>query len=90
MVVAGSAKRPRLVASALVFVQLRPASSALRGLSSFALIPAFNLGHVRPIKADENEEKTMTTADFTLLIDALTRLVAALATVVIALRRHRL
>lgn len=32
----------------------------------------------------------MTTTDLTMLIDALTRLVAALATVVIALRRHRL
>ena len=32
----------------------------------------------------------MTITDFTLLIDALTRLVAALATVVIAFRRHRL
>ena len=31
----------------------------------------------------------MTTIEFTLLIDALTRLVAVLATFVIALRRHR-
>ena len=31
----------------------------------------------------------MTTIDFTLLIDALTRLVAALAPFIIALRHHR-
>jgi hypothetical protein len=89
MVVAGLAQRPRLFASALVFVQLRPASSALRGLSRCALTPAFSPVHVRPIKANENEENTMTTIEFTLLIDALARFVAVLATFVIALRRHR-
>ena len=89
MVVAGFTQRPRLFASALALVQLLPASSALRGLSRCALLPAFRLAHVRPIKADANEEKTMTTIDFTLLIDALTRLVAALAPFIIALRHHR-
>ncbi len=53
------------------------------------LKPAFDLAHVTPIKADKNEEKTMTNIDFTLLIDALARLVAALATFVIAFRRRR-
>jgi hypothetical protein len=42
-----------------------------------------------PIKADENEDKTMTTIDFTLLIDALARLAVALASLVIAFRRRR-
>ena len=51
--------------------------------------PAFDLAHVTLIKADKNEEKTMTNIDLTLLIDALARLVAALATFVIALRRRR-
>jgi hypothetical protein len=51
--------------------------------------PAFSPVHVRPIKADENEEKTMTPIDFTLLIDALARLAVALATFVIAFRRRR-
>jgi uncharacterized membrane-anchored protein len=53
------------------------------------LKPAFDLAHVTPIKADKNEEKTMTNIDFTLLIDALVRLVAALTAFVIALRRRR-
>jgi hypothetical protein len=41
------------------------------------------------MKADENEVKTMTTIDFTLLIDALARLAVSLATFVAAYRRHR-
>jgi hypothetical protein len=90
MVIAGSTKHSRLFASALALVQLYPASTALRGLSSCACYrlsaPSMS-GQLRPT---ENEEKTMTITDFTLLIDALTRLVAALATVVIAFRRHRL
>ena len=51
--------------------------------------PAFGLPHVTPMKADTLRRKTMTNIDFTLLIDALARLVAALATFVIALRRRR-
>jgi uncharacterized membrane-anchored protein len=61
---------------------------ALRGLSrsaEYRLLPRSR----QPMKADKNEEKTMTNIDFTLLIDALARLVAALTTFVIALRRRR-
>jgi hypothetical protein len=53
------------------------------------LKPAFSLAHVTPIKADKLRRKTMTNIDFTLLIDALVRLVAALTAFVIALRRRR-
>ena len=85
--------RFRITSKAIRFraalVQLHPASSALRGLSRCASETGFDLAHVTPIKADKNEEKTMTNIDFTLLIDALARLVAALATFVIAFRRRR-
>jgi hypothetical protein len=53
------------------------------------LKPAFGLAHVTPIKADKLRRKTMTNIDFTLLIDALARLVAALTTFAIACRRRR-
>jgi len=53
------------------------------------LKPAFDLAHVTSIKACKNEEKTMTNIDFTLLIDALARLVAALTTFAIAIRHRR-
>jgi len=56
-VLAGGAQRPRLLASALALVQLRPAGAALHGPSHGACSPAFSPVHVRPIKADENEEK---------------------------------
>jgi hypothetical protein len=45
--------------------------------------------HVRPIKADENEEKTMTPIDFALLINASARLIAAIGKFVSAFRRRR-
>jgi hypothetical protein len=53
------------------------------------LKPAFDLAHVTPTKADKLRRKTMTNIDFTLLIDALARLFAALATLVIAFHRRR-
>jgi hypothetical protein len=71
-------------------VQLHPAFlGAFAALSVVLVKPAFGLPHVTPIKADKLRRKTMTNIDFTLLIDALVRLVAALTTFVIALRRHR-
>jgi hypothetical protein len=88
-VLAGGAQRPRLLASALALVQFRPSCAAFHGLSRCATSPALMSVHVRPIKADENEEKTMTPIDFTLLIDALARLAVALATFVTAYRRRR-
>jgi hypothetical protein len=56
-VLAGGAQSPRLLVSALALVQLRPAGAALHGPSRCAFSPAFSPVHVRPIKADENEEK---------------------------------
>jgi len=41
------------------------------------------------MKADENEEKVMTTIDFTLLMHAFAHLISALARIITALRRHR-
>jgi hypothetical protein len=70
-------------------VQLYPDWSALRGLARGAGQTGFCLPHVTPIKADKLRRKTMTNIDFTLLIDALVRLVAALTAFVIALRRRR-
>ena len=71
-------------------MQLHPAfPGAFAAFPVVLLKPAFDLAHVTLIKADKNEEKTMTNIDLTLLIDALARLVAALATFVIALRRRR-
>jgi hypothetical protein len=82
-------ERPRLFASALVLVQHLPASAALRGLFRRALKPAFSLAHVTPIKADQNEEKTMTIIDFALLIGALAHFFAALAQLITAIRHRR-
>ena len=82
-------ERPRLFASALALVQLHPASSALRGLSRSALKPAFGLAHVTPIKADKNEEKTMTIINCALLISALAHLVAAVAKFIAAIRHRK-
>jgi len=68
------------------------ASPRWRGVSRpfpFCLLTGLGSVHVRPIKADENEEKTMTTIEFTLLIDAFARLAAALAVFVAAFRRRR-
>jgi hypothetical protein len=56
-VLAGGGQRPRLLASALALVQLRPAGAAFHGPSRCAPLPARSPVHVRPIKADENEEK---------------------------------
>jgi hypothetical protein len=53
------------------------------------LAPASIPDHVRPIKADENEEKTMTPIDFALLINASARLIAAIGKFVSAFRRRR-
>ena len=86
-VVAGDAKRPRLLASALALVQLHPAGAAFHGLSRCASSPALIPAHVRPIKADKHEEKTMTPIDFALLINAAARLLAALAKFVTAIRQ---
>jgi hypothetical protein len=61
----------------------------IRDLSRVAGQTGFWLPHVTPIKADKLRRKTMTNIDFTLLIDALARLVAVLTTFVIALRRRR-
>jgi hypothetical protein len=80
---------PRLLASALALVQLLPASAALCGLSLSALKPSLSLAHVTPMKADNNEEKTMTTIDFALLIGALAHFFAALAQLVAAIRHRR-
>jgi hypothetical protein len=59
-----------------------PRFSALRGLFRSALIPAFNLAHVTSIKADRNEEKTMTFITFALLLNAFANLFAALAKII--------
>jgi len=71
-------------------VQLHPVFPGAFATFPVLLVkPAFGLPHVTPIKADKLRRKTMTNIDFTLLIDAIARLVAALSTFVIALRRHR-
>jgi hypothetical protein len=50
------------------------------------LIPAFNLAHVTPIKADRIEEKTMTIINIALLLNALASLISALATFIASFR----
>ncbi len=67
-------------------MQQRP---ALR-LTAFRPTPVYRLGipHVRPIKADENEEKPMSILNCILLVNALARLLSALALLVAALRRR--
>jgi hypothetical protein len=70
-------------------VQLTPRSRRCAAFPVVLLKPDFDLAHVTPIKADKLRKKNMSNIDFTLLIDALARLVAALTTFVIALRRHR-
>jgi hypothetical protein len=72
----------------LALVQLPPLARR-SGPSRCGLAPALRLVHVRPIKADKNEEKTMTIITSALLINALARLVAALARLVTAIRRRR-
>ena len=62
------------------------------GVPAFPVLPFPGVGprHVRPIKADENEDKTMITPiDFALLINACARFVAALAKFVTAFHRRR-
>lgn len=69
-------------------VQLRPGP---RRFAAFRAMP-FSLAllvHVKPIKADEFKEKTMTTIDFTLLINALAQLVAAFAKFIRAVRHRK-
>lgn len=63
-----------------------PNPSAL-GLARQAVTPRFPV-HVTPIKADKNEEKTMTIINIALLINALAKLIAALAEFITA-NRHR-
>jgi hypothetical protein len=66
-----------------------PRILALRGLSRSAPKPAFYLAHGMPMKARKNEEKTMTTIDLALLIDALAHFFAALAQLVTAIRHRK-
>jgi len=80
-------KRPRRLLPLLPLVQLPPVPGAVRPFP-LRWSRAFP-GSRQPIKADRTRRKTMTTVDFTLVIDALVRLVAALTAFVIALRRHR-
>jgi len=49
----------------------------------------FGLAHVRPMKADEQEEKSMTTFEFALLINALARLITAAGQFIRNWRRRR-
>ena len=49
---------------------------------------AFSLAHVTPLGRTKNEEKTMTTINFTLLLTALAQLLAAIAALITAIR-HR-
>lgn len=68
------------------FVQLARLDGAFAGLS----LPASPAGSipVRPIKADERKEKTMTNIDFALLTTAIARLINALARFAKATRRR--
>ena len=59
------------------------------GLSRSALLPAFFLAHVTPIKADKNEENFMTIINLALLLNALAHFFSALAEFSSATRRRR-
>ncbi|HEV2693067.1 MAG TPA: hypothetical protein VG347_09260 [Verrucomicrobiae bacterium] len=59
------------------------------GLSRSALVPAFFLAHVTPIKADKNEEIFMTIINLALLLNALANFFSALARCIAAFRRRR-
>jgi len=86
---AGGAWRPRLLASALALVQLRPAWAALRDLSRHAVAPALASFTSGQSRRTEQKEKTMTPFDLALLISAVARLLAALAKFRGAVRRKR-
>jgi hypothetical protein len=66
-----------------------PLSPALRGLSRSVLLPAFNLAHVTPIKADKMRGKTMKIITVALLINAIAELIAAFAKFINAIRHRK-
>jgi hypothetical protein len=82
-------KRSRLLASALALVQLCSVMPALARPFPLHLSTGLCLVHVRPIKADENEENTMTIIDFALLTTALARLVTAVLKLITSVRQRR-
>ena len=57
----------------------------------FPFCPAtgFCLAHVTPIKADKNEEKTMTILNLALLLNAIAQLIAAFAKFISAIRHRK-
>jgi len=65
-----------------------PAGAAHGGLSRCCQSRLF-LNHVTPMKADKNEENSMTIIDFALMLNGTARLVAAVAMLISAIRRRR-
>jgi hypothetical protein len=86
---AGNSQSPRLLASALKVVQLRPAGAAPRGDLSLRLpLTGSGLFTSRRSGRTDNRRKSMSIVDWALLMNAIAQLFSAIAKLIISVRRR--